>query len=62
MLGCLALQLRAPEVFDNIFPVRRVFESAQIWLEFSTEDLQGCAFANTIRTDKTEYLTWPGCR
>lgn len=58
--GMLALQFGAPEVLDDIFPVRGVIKSAQIWLELSTENLQGRALANTVRTDETEYLAGSG--
>lgn len=36
--------------------------SAQIWLQFASQDLQRGAFPNTVRPDKSQYLSRSWCR
>lgn len=55
----LTLQLGTPEIFDDIFPVRRVFISAEIGLELAAENLQCGTLSDTVGTHKAQHLTGP---
>lgn len=56
------LQLRTPEVFDDVLPVWRVVVPAQIWLELPAEYLEGSALADTVRPHEPKYVAWSGHR
>lgn len=54
------LQFRATKVSQNLLPIWRIVISTQVGLQFSTQDLQSRALADTVCAYKTENLTWPG--
>ena len=56
------MQLRASEVLDDVLPVRRIVELAQVRLEFSTEDLQCSALSDTVCSNETQHVSWSGHR
>lgn len=56
----LTLQLRAAEVFENVFPVRRILVASQVRLQLTAEYLQGRALPNTVRADQSKHLTGSG--
>ena len=58
--GVPTLEFRTTEIFEDLFPVRRILVSAQIGLELAAENLQGRALANTVRADKSQHLAGPG--
>ncbi len=47
-------------MLQDLFPVWRVVISAQVGLQFATEDLQGGALANTVGSDQTQDLARAG--
>ena len=51
------MQFRAPEVLDDVLPVRGVVISAKIWLELSAENLKSRALADTVGSHKTQDLS-----
>lgn len=55
----VVLKLGAPEVLDDVLPVRRVVEPAQVGLQFSTEDLQSGTLADTVRSNETQHVSRP---
>lgn len=56
----VVLQLRASEVLDNILPVRRVVESSEVGLQLATEDLERRALSDTVCSNETQDVSWPG--
>jgi len=50
----LTLQLGATEVLDNVLPVGRVVESAQVGLELAAQDLESRTLADTVGSDQTQ--------
>src|SRR3954447_17854376 len=56
------LELRSSEVFYDICPIWRIIISSQIWLQLSTQNLEGSTLSNTVGTHQTQYLSRSGCR
>ena len=55
----LTLQLAAPEVLQNLLPIRRIIISTQIRLQLSRQHLQRRALSNTVRSNQSQYLPGP---
>lgn len=53
------LQLRAPEVLQNLLPRWRRIKLAEIRLELACHDLQGRALPDAVCADEAEYLSRP---
>jgi hypothetical protein len=60
-VGKHTLQFRASEILNDILPVRRVIVSSQIWLQFSAQNLQGCALSDTVGADQSQNLSRARC-
>ena len=58
-MACLTLQLGAPEVLDDVLPIRRVIKSSQIRLEFAAENFQRGALADAVGAYKTQHVSGP---
>ena len=56
----LTLQLGAAEVLQDLLPVGRVVEAAQVGLQLAAKDLQGGTLADTVRSHETEHLARAG--
>ena len=55
----VVLELGASEVGEDLLPVRRVFEAAEVGFELSGEDLQGGRFPDPVCADEAENLPGP---
>ena len=55
-LGKVVLQLVAAKVHQDLLPIGRVGEIAQVGLHFAGEDFQCGGFANAVFADETEHL------
>jgi hypothetical protein len=54
------LEFRASEILQNLLPIRWVVETTQVGLQFSAEDLQCRALANSVCSDQAQDLTRTG--
>jgi hypothetical protein len=54
----LTLQLAAPKMPQNFFPIWGVVISPQVWLQLATQNLQCRALADTVCADEPEHLSW----
>lgn len=59
-LGEVVLEFGTTEVLQNILPVGRVVELAEVGLQLAGQDLQGCGLADTVGTDQTQDLARTG--
>lgn len=55
-LGEIVLKFRTTEVLENILPIRRVIKVTQVWLHFTSQNLQSGRLANTVCTNQTQHL------
>ena len=46
-------------MFDNIFPVWRVVELAQVRLQLSAKDLESSTLPDTVCSNETEHVAGP---
>lgn len=54
-----ALELGAAEVVDDLLPVGRAGVLAQIRLQLSSQNLQGCRFADAVGTYESQHFATP---
>jgi hypothetical protein len=54
------LQFRTTEVLENLLPIRRVVEAAEVGLQLAAQNLQSSTLSGTVTTDKTQDLTGSG--
>lgn len=60
--GEVVLEFLAPEVRQDLLPVRRGGESPQVWLQFSRQYFKGCALPDAVGAHETEDLPRAGHR
>mmetsp|Transcript_168718 Transcript_168718/g.542189 ORF Transcript_168718/g.542189 Transcript_168718/m.542189 type:complete len:234 (-) Transcript_168718:654-1355(-) len=58
----VGLQFTAPEVLDDLLPVRGAVEAAEVGLELARQNVQSCGLAHAVAADQPEHLTrsWNG--
>jgi hypothetical protein len=56
----VVLQLGTTEVLEDLLPVRRVVEAAEVGLQLAAQNLQGSTLSGTVTTNETQNLTRSG--
>ena len=56
----VVLQLRAAKVLEDLPPLWRAVEAAEVWLELVGEDLEGGGLADAVCANEPEHLAWAG--
>mmetsp|Transcript_49721 Transcript_49721/g.146960 ORF Transcript_49721/g.146960 Transcript_49721/m.146960 type:complete len:280 (+) Transcript_49721:1225-2064(+) len=56
------LQLAAPEVLQDLLPVRGRVEAAEVRLQLAGQHVERGRLADAVGADEAEHLAWPGDR